>query len=263
MEASGRTMADEQLVAAWRAEQSRPVAGWDFSHLHGRMEEDGPPWDFDALCRAALERADHVLDMGTGGGEQLLTFADVLPADTAATEGWPPNLGVARTALAEHGIPVETYDAESPEAADRRMPFPDSRFDLILNRHEAFDAPEVARVLAPGGVFLTQQVAGDDADELHQLFGGEASYPAHLEDQLLTEIRSAGLVVEDGADWTGAYRFHDVAALIAYLHLVPWDAPPDFTIDRYRERLLALHRDHRDSMITLTKRRFWFRAHRP
>ena len=30
-----------------------------------------------------------------------------------------------------------------------------------------------------------------------------------------------------------AYRFGDVAALVAYLRLVPWDAPDDFTVDRY------------------------------
>lgn len=79
------------------------------------MDEDEPPWDFDAICRHALERADHVLDMGTGGGEQLLTIADFLPTDTVATEGWPPSVPVARAALAERGIPVEVYDAESSD----------------------------------------------------------------------------------------------------------------------------------------------------
>ncbi|HET8604031.1 MAG TPA: class I SAM-dependent methyltransferase [Marmoricola sp.] len=251
---------EEHLLARWRMEQSRPIAGWDFSLLQGRMGEDEPPWDFDAICRQELERAERVLDMGTGGGEQLLTFADVLPADTVATEGWPPNLPVARDALGEHGIPVEMYDAESTDPAGRRMPFEDDRFDLILNRHEAFIAEDVARVLAPGGVFLTQQVAGDDAHELHDLFGGHASYPAHLKDELLRQAHSAGLDVHEAAEWTGTYRFHDVAALVAYLHLVPWDAPEDFTVDHYADQLLALHRDHQGIDITLTKRRFWFRA---
>lgn len=255
-------MRDEQLLAAWRVEQPLPVEGWDFSHLQGRMEEDQPPWDFDAECRRALTQADHVLDMGTGGGEQLCTFADILPTDTVATEGWPPNLHVARRTLAEHGIPVKMYDAEAPRPADRRMPFDNGRFDLVLNRHEAFVADEVARVLAPAGVFLTQQVAGDDAHELHDLFGGEASYPAHLKDQLLEQVRAAGLEVKEAGDWTGSYCFHDVAALVAYLHLVPWDAPEDFTVDRYADQLLRLHNDHQRKSITLTKRRFWFRARR-
>lgn len=252
--------AEERLLASWRLEQSVPVAGWDFSHLQERMDEDEPTWDFDALCRHALKRAEHVLDMGTGGGEQLLTLADVLPTDTVATEGWPPNVPVARGALAENGIPVEVNDAESSDSLGQRMPFEDGRFDLVLNRHEAFVAEEVARVLASGGEFLTQQVAGDDAHELHDLFGGEASYPAHLKDELLGQIHRSGLEVEEAAEWTGAYRFRDVAALVAYLRLVPWDAPEDFTVDRYAGKLLALHHNQRGRQITLTKRRFWFRA---
>lgn len=253
---------EEALLADWRLEQSRPVAGWNFNHLRDRMTEDEPPWDFDAICRHALERADHVLDMGTGGGEQLLSFGDVLPTDTVATEGWPPNVPVAREALAKHGIPVEMYDPESADAAERRMPFDDGRFDLVVNRHEAFVAEEIARVLVPGGLFVTQQVAGDDAHELHELFGGEASYPAHLYDELLDQVRSAGLDVSEAGEWTGVYRFQDVTALVAYLNLVPWDAPDDFTIDRYADDLLVLHRDHQGREITLSKRRFWLRAHR-
>lgn len=68
--------------------------------------------------------------------------------------------------------------------------------------------------------------------------------------------------VDQACDWSGSYRFHDVAALIAYLQLVPWDAPQDFSVDRYADQLLALERDHRDDPITVTKRRFWFRAAR-
>lgn len=80
------------------------------------------------------------------------------------------------------------------------MPFGDGRFDRVLNRREAFVAEEVAQVLAPGGVFLTQEVAGDDAHELHELLGGEASYPAHLKDELLGHVHRSGLEVEEAAD---------------------------------------------------------------
>ena len=52
------------------------------------------------------------------------------------------------------------------------MPFEDSRFDVVLNRHELDDPAEVFRVLRPGGVFLTQQVDGRDSEETHALFGG-------------------------------------------------------------------------------------------
>lgn len=121
-------------------------------------------------------------------------------------------------------------------------------------------ADEVRRVLAPGGTFLTQQVGGEDAHELHHLLGGEPSYPADLMDLLVDQVRAAGLVVEESCDWSGSYRFRDVAALVAYLTLVPWDAPDDFSVEAYADRLLTLHRDTAGRDITLTMRRFWFRA---
>jgi hypothetical protein len=136
--ASERTATEEdELVQSWRAEAAREVQGWDFSHLYGRMDSDDPPWDFDAMTRAALASSTRVLDMGTGGGEQLLTFLDVLPAQTVATEGWAPNIEVARAALAPHGIEVVAYGPEAADPRARRIPLPDNHFDLVLNRHEA------------------------------------------------------------------------------------------------------------------------------
>ena len=41
------------------------------------------------------------------------------------------------------------------------LPFEDSSFSLVVSRHESYVASEVARVLRPGGLFLTQQLGGD------------------------------------------------------------------------------------------------------
>ena len=78
---------EQQLLEQWRAEAEALVEGWNFSHLADRMVEEEPPWDFAAMTRDALSAARHVVDMGTGGGEQLLRFVDVVPDDTVATEG--------------------------------------------------------------------------------------------------------------------------------------------------------------------------------
>ncbi len=143
--------------------------------------------------------------MGTGGGERLLALSGALPADTVATEGWGPNIAVARRALAPHGIPVLEYDPKSTDRAARRMPFEDGRFELAMSRHEAYVTTEVARVLAPGGVFLTQQVGGDDIHELHDLLGGEHIAPHVQYDRFTEELAAAGLVVEDGRESAGEY----------------------------------------------------------
>ncbi|MGD7706502.1 class I SAM-dependent methyltransferase [Microlunatus sp. Y2014] len=251
----------DELLAAWRAEEGGQPEGWDFSSLGGRMTGTPLPWDLDAMYRELLGRASRVLDMGTGGGEYLRSFADDLPDDTVATEGWRPNVPVARAALQPYGIEVVEHDPDS----EPRMPFPDGRFDLVLNRHEAFDVAELARVLAPGGTFVTQQVGGLEVGELHALTGKQPDNPQVTLERCRSALGDAGLeVVASGQD-SGWYEFVDVAALVAYLQLVPWDVPDDFSVDRYRDALLTLHERGPaiGKPVRLTKLRFWIRAVRP
>src|SRR5215212_7366877 len=152
--------------------ERQPFAGWDFSWLAGRVRVERLPWDFDARVAAAARRSPDLLDMGTGGGERLSRLP-VLPARTVATGGWPPNVPIAARRLRPLGIPVVHVDgapdnvAQEQPGQDRqpagvlcgRLPFRDQSFRLVTNRHESFVASEVARILVPGGCFVTQQIA--------------------------------------------------------------------------------------------------------
>src|SRR5690625_4942362 len=97
--------------------------GWDFSVLDGRLVAEEPPWDFEADCLEALRDAKRVLDLGTGGGERVLRLRSQLPVglwpDVTATEGWKPNLPIARENLGEIDVDVVEYD---PDAGDA-LPF--------------------------------------------------------------------------------------------------------------------------------------------
>ncbi|MEO6511961.1 MAG: class I SAM-dependent methyltransferase [Nocardioides sp.] len=247
-------MDDDARLAEWRARYAEPTSGWDFSTVDAVVDGE-PPWSYDAMARRALAGAGSALDMGTGGGEVLLTLRDALPADTVATEGWPPNLPVAADALAPHGIGVVAYDAET----DARMPFEDGRFDVVMDRHEAYVATEVFRVLRPGGVFLTQQVDGRDFAESQALFGGSTAYPRITLEHLRAEARAAGFVLEEDDDWVGTMRLPDVAAFVSYVRIVPWQVPEDFSVDRYAEVLRRLTPDD----LVFTQRRFVMVCRRP
>ncbi len=143
-----------------------PLVGWDLSFLQGRCLETSPSWDFRSRIQALLPRASAMLDMGTGGGEFLQSLGS-LPADTIATEGYEPNVTVASRNLRPLGIPVVDI------STGPSLPFPDNRFDLVMNRHEAFEASDVARVLKSKGCFITQQVGGQDMIGLNQLIQDE------------------------------------------------------------------------------------------
>lgn len=235
----GRTVAELLEEAA-----GAPVAGWDFTWAGDRITASPLPWDYRALAAGALGAATTALDMGTGGGEFLDGFP-ALPPRMVATESWPPNVGVAAARLAPRGVPVVYPEGAADNARQEdgeptgRLPFRDAAFDLVLNRHEAFTAAEVARVLAPGGRFLTQQAASA-ACQFHALIGlGPAPSPAPGLDLLAGQAIRAGLTVEEALIGREEVRFADVGALAWYLRMVPW-AVPGFDLATHRPALEAL-----------------------
>jgi len=72
-----------------------------------------PSWSYDELARAALADATRVLDLDTGGGEHLASLTP-LPKATIATEGYQPNLPVARERLAPLGVDVRQHVGKEP-----------------------------------------------------------------------------------------------------------------------------------------------------
>ena len=248
--------ADDALARWHRAHAAASMVGWDFSRLDGRMTADEPWWDFERDCRKALATSSSALDLGTGGGERLIQLLEQTPERGVvhATEGWAPNVEVARANLAPLGVEVRPYDAEAGD----RLPYDDGSMDLVMSRHEAIDPAEVARVLTPGGRLLTQQVHGLDAPEIHEWFGAAYEYPHVTAERFVADLEAAGLRIDAVDDWTGTMEFADVEALVTYLGLVPWDAP-DFTVEDQAEALLSLDAAR---PIKVTQRRFRIHAHK-
>ena len=179
-----------------------------------------------------------------------------------ATEAWSPNVAAAQHSLAPYGIDVVEYGAPDDDVDALSMPFEDGRFDLVLNRHESYSPREVARVLEPEGMFLTQQVGGDECGELAEWLGAHNELPQVNLTAFRDQLQEAGFQVLDGAEHIGAYTFDDVGALVAYLQLVPWETPDDFTVAGYADRLLTLHESTGGGPLVLTRKRFWIKAQR-
>lgn len=142
MDAQSR-MSFEELAAQADA---APFEGWDLAWIDGRWWEESPPWDYGDIARALLRSCRRVLDMGTGGGEFLLSLRDDLPEFMLATEAYPPNIDLARSRLAPLGVAVVGI----PEASLHhipsqdevyRLPAADGSLDVVLCRHERLRPP--------------------------------------------------------------------------------------------------------------------------
>ncbi|MER7027898.1 class I SAM-dependent methyltransferase [Streptomyces ramulosus] len=228
------TQTFEDLVA--EAEQA-PMAGWDFSWLAGRATEERPSWGYQRLMGARLAGASAALDVQTGGGE-VLAGVDRLPPLMAATEAWPPNVAAATRLLRPRGV-VVVADADEPP-----LPFADGAFDLVTSRHPVTVWwQEIARVLEPGGTYLSQQVGPASVFELVEFFLGpqpEAVRRSRHPDDARRDAEAAGLDVVDLRLESLRTEFHDIGAVVYFLRKVVWMVP-GFTVDGYRDRLRELH----------------------
>lgn len=253
-------MGEADLIAAWSKEESQPFSGWDFTYLRHRYSQEEPPWSYEDLAREILRKSRRGVDLGTGGGEVLSRLADTFPGRMVATEAYPPNWAVARDRLTPAGAHVVAYAADETSSL---LPFRDASFDAVLDRHEAYDAREVARVLAPGGVFLTQQVDGRSHADLLGWFGTEPHWPNVTLDRLAADLARAGLDIELARSWWGTISFSDVGAVVYYLRAIP-SAVRDFSVDRFRPELLGLQRRLESTgSLRFSEGRFVIRARKP
>lgn len=221
----------------WEAEETFVLKGWDFSHIARRWDEPSPPWDYRRIVKSYLRDADRLLDMGTGGGEVLLTLGHPCK-NTTVTEAYPPNLALCRETLASLGVTVaQTF-------ADDKLPFGDACFDFIINRHESFDLSEVHRTLKRGGYFFTQQVGNQNSREFQlYLNGGRITQnPAHEIGQYSDALTRLGfqIIIRDEALYP--VRFFDVGALVFYAKACLWEFP-GFSVKTHCGKLREYQRE--------------------
>ncbi len=228
-------MEDTQLIAEWQREERQPIVGWSFAYLDGRMRHDEAPWSYKERAAELMRCAQSALDLDTGGGEVLMSLRSHWPDTLAATEGYPPNLTLATERLAPLGVQV--VHAESNERAT--LPFGDASFDLILNRHGGLNIAEIARVLTPGGTFLTQQVHGLTLVDLLTVFGATPQWPDATPEKYVPLIERAGLTLVDLREHSGTVTFTDVGAIVYYLRAIPW-LVQGFSVATHTGPLLAL-----------------------
>ncbi len=105
------------------------------------------------------------------------------------------------------------------------LPFADDAFELVLNRHESFDAADVCRITKPGGRFVTQQVGSDEAASVRRLLDLGDLGPVWSLDVAVRQLQGVGWRMERVLEDHPPLRFSDIAALVAYVRSTPWAFP--------------------------------------
>lgn len=235
-----------------------PLAGWDFSWFEGRASEERPPWGYPRLMEQRMAAAAAALDVQTGGGEVLARIRRP-PPRLAATESWPPNVEVSRRTLATLGATVV-------EVADTaQLPFPPSSFDLVVSRHPTVTLwTEIARVLQPGGTYLSQQVgAGSNRELTDAMMGPQPVAQGRSPQRAVAAAEAAGLAVVDLRTASLRVEFFDVAAVVHFLRKVLWTVP-GFSVEAYREPLARMHAHiQAEGSFVSRSQRFLIEARKP
>jgi len=146
---------------------------------------------YDALVAPAVERmvpsmsgmwldevphGARVLDVGCGGGQNLLAIAALRPdLQLCGLDLNPGQVGRARRRAAKRNVPAEIVEGSALE-----LPFDDGEFDTVMSiasiKHwpdRALGLSECTRVLAPGGLlFVVEADRGCYLDDARSFVAG-------------------------------------------------------------------------------------------
>lgn len=157
----------------------------------------------------------NILDYDTGGGEFLLSLNH--PYDkTSATEGYQPNVELCKKTLLPLGIDFKVCDNPS------NIPFQNESFDLIINRHGAFNPKEIYRLLKKGGLFITEQVGEDNDRDLVEMVLPDTKKPfphLNLKEQKKVFENVGFQIVEEDENYR-PIKFFDVGAFVWFVHII-------------------------------------------
>ncbi|AQR96398.1 class I SAM-dependent methyltransferase [Clostridium saccharoperbutylacetonicum] len=224
-----------KLKELWEKEEKKAFEGWDFSYIENRWEFEELPWDYKEILSEFLNPGYKLLDMGTGGGEFLLSLKHPYN-NTSVTEMWEPNVELCKKRLKPLGIEVKQVFNDS------ELPFKDESFDMIINRQASFDIKEVKRILKPNGIFITQQVGGKNNEVLSKVLikNFKPLFSGNTLENNLKKFKENSFEILYAKEFFPHLRFKDIGALVYFAKIIEWEFP-SFSVDSCFEELCKLY----------------------
>ncbi|OKP91525.1 SAM-dependent methyltransferase [Paenibacillus sp. P3E] len=196
------------------------INGWDFSKL--QVTSEGIEWNFYEEVIRRSKGTDVLLDVGTGGGENVLSIA----SSFHSVFGIDISSGMMETAKSNLNK-ANVSNVEFKQMSSDHLEFSFDSIDVVSCCHAPFFSNEVAKVLKNGGTFLTQQVSEGDKLDLKNAFGrGQAFGVADgtLKETYIRELKEAGFQSVESFDYNAVDYYHrpeDLLFLLKHTPIIP------------------------------------------
>lgn len=146
------------------------LKNWDFSRIN-YTEENLTNWDMYSILREKSNSSTKVLDLGTGGGENVLRkFPEV--QEILATDFSEEMIKTAKNNIKYY----TNKKIKFTKMNNLEMSFPKETFDLISARHTIIDAKQIHNCLVSSGIVVIEGIDKEDCWEIKELFGRGQSY---------------------------------------------------------------------------------------
>lgn len=150
--------------------------GWDFKKMKYEVETL-TRFDFWNEVKRSIKNGCTLLDLGCGSAQKTILYANEKAKEIYLADSENEMLKKAKDNIKKiceeqnkNKFHLEMVDCRG------KLPFPNEFFDVVIARHSCEASSEVYRVLKKCGVFISEDIANDDCQELKELFGRGQCY---------------------------------------------------------------------------------------
>lgn len=147
------------------------IKDWSFDEFEIKTERK-TNWDMYKLLEEITDENSKVLDLGTGGGEKVLSKYPTYLKEVIATDFSSEMIKTANKNLKESGRKNITFRIMD----NLNMDTPKEYFDVVVARHTPTDPKQIYETLKPNGYLIVQGVDMFDCHELKRIFGRGQAY---------------------------------------------------------------------------------------
>ena len=146
------------------------IKDWDFSYFNIK-EENYTNWDLYEILKKVTNKDSKILDLGTGGGENLLeNFPEA--KEILGTDFSSDMIETAQKNLKKSN----RKNIEFRVMDNLKMDVKDNYYDVVVARNTVIDAKSIYKCLKKGGYLLVHGVDKYDCWELKRTFGYGQDY---------------------------------------------------------------------------------------